>query len=712
MAKGWRIGIDVGGTFTDAVLIDNATYELKAMKKIPTTHKEGVAVGVIRILQQLLEENSVAPEDVCFIAHGTTQATNALLEGDVATVGVVGIGSGLDAVKARNDTNVGDIELAAGKYLKQHHVFIHGKDLGKENIAAAIAGLKSLGSEVIVASGAYSVEDPQQELAVIEAAQEAGLYATGGHEISQLYGLKIRTRTAVVNGSLIPKMMETANLTEEAIHEAGITSTLMIMRCDGGVMSIDEVRKRPILTMLSGLAGGVAGALMYEKISDGLFFEVGGTSVDISAIKDGRVMTKNAQVGGHKTYLTSLDVRTLGVAGGSMIRVDNKVISDVGPRSSHIAGLDYECFVQPGDILEPTLQFVRPCPEDRDNFAVVKGKDGHPFALTLAGAANVLGAVPQGDYAQGCRESAMKAWRVLADYLGITVEDAARRALDLAADKLMQVVDELVDEYEMDRGFTTLVGGGGSGGVLIPYLAEREGFKWRIAKNAPYISTIGVALAMVREQIERSIVNPTEDDVLKIRHDILDAMVRAGALAETVDVSVEVDSQRNILRATATGSTELRSKDLTEIEASPQQMLKTAADALSVPEEDIRATHETSRFRVFEAFILGKGFLGLGKKKENCCCVMDREGVVRLKKRRVSVHSFSKDAAAAQLPKAIDEWTEYSEANAILPGVQVCYGEKMLDLSGLGTMQAVMSLFNLETEHLGPADTIIAIIYR
>ena len=100
----------------------------------------------------------------------------------------------------------------------------------------------------------------------------------------------------------------------------------------------------------------------------------------------------------------------------------------------------------------------------------------------------------------------------------------------MAADKLMQVVDELVDEYEMDRGFTTLVGGGGSGGVLIPYLAEREGFKWRIAKNAPYISTIGVALAMVREQIERSIVNPTEDDVLKIRHDILDAMVRAGAL--------------------------------------------------------------------------------------------------------------------------------------------------------------------------------------
>ena len=106
MSKKVRIGIDVGGTFTDAVVIDANTYEVLAKRKIPTTHNEGVACGVVKLISTLMEENNIAPDDVAFIAHGTTQATNALLEGDVATVGILGMATGMDARGAKNETKV------------------------------------------------------------------------------------------------------------------------------------------------------------------------------------------------------------------------------------------------------------------------------------------------------------------------------------------------------------------------------------------------------------------------------------------------------------------------------------------------------------------------------------------------------------------------------------------------------------------------------
>src|SRR5690554_1857877 len=144
----YRIGIDVGGTYTDAIAIDNDTYEIKGMLKLPTTHEEGVAVGIIKILNQLLETSNIAPESVVFIAHGTTQATNALLEGDVAKVGVVGMGTGFDARGARKETEVGSIELAPGKHLKTEHTFLDSAQLENDQIETAIHDLVGKQCEV------------------------------------------------------------------------------------------------------------------------------------------------------------------------------------------------------------------------------------------------------------------------------------------------------------------------------------------------------------------------------------------------------------------------------------------------------------------------------------------------------------------------------------------------------------------------------------
>lgn len=711
MGKKVRIGIDVGGTFTDAVIIDNASYDVIAKRKIPTTHKEGVAIGIVKIISELMDENNISPEDVVFIAHGTTQATNALLEGDVASVGVIGMGTGLDARSAKSETKVEKIELAPNKYLHTEHVFLDTKEVSDQSIDAAIDTLLGRKSEVIVASGAYSVDDPSAELMVMKKAEDRKLYFTGGHEISQLYGLKMRTRTAVVNASLIPKMMETANMTEQAVLDMKIQSNLMIMRCDGGVMSINEVRKRPILTMLSGLAAGVAGVLMYEKISDGIFFEVGGTSVDISVIKNGKVMIKYAQVGGHKTYLQSLDVRTLGVAGGSMVRIKDKKIVDIGPRSAHIAGVEYECFQKEESIKSGEVKFVNPREDDPCEYVLISANDGNSYSYTLAGAANLLGYIQDGDYAKGNIIPTKVAWEVLGNYLGISAEEAAKQVMDLAMKKLVTVVDDLIQEYELDRKFITLVGGGGSGTVLVNALAEQMGFKWKLAKNAPYISTIGVALAMVREQMERTIVNPTEDDIKKIRMEVIEKIVQSGAQEDTVDVSIEIDTQKNILRAIATGATELRQKDLNSQALSKEELQKISAEALGADEKETQFIMETGRWNVYKATV-NKKILGFIPSKKESICVIDREGVVRLKKEKAFSLLYKKADRSSSFSSFLDEHTIYSDANATIPKVYVFYREKMLDLTGMQTADQLYSILDLETEALAGQEEIIAVAYK
>ena len=239
-SKAYRIGIDVGGTFTKAVLIDNATHDVVDRYSVLTTHADerGVAKGVVEVFRNVLDRSGVDPRDVIFLAHSTTQATNALLEGDVASVGVVGMASRVESLLARGQSKIGEIELAPGRFLRPGHRFVTTETLNEQSAQALVEELRDEGMRVIVATSAFGVDDNSCEETVRKAANGIEIPVTCGHEISKLYGLTTRTRTAVINASILPKMIDTAAMTEASVREAGIQAPLMIMRGDGGVMDI------------------------------------------------------------------------------------------------------------------------------------------------------------------------------------------------------------------------------------------------------------------------------------------------------------------------------------------------------------------------------------------------------------------------------------------------------------------------------------------
>src|SRR3954447_13196538 len=707
--RAYRIGIDVGGTFTKAVLIDNPTHEVVGRFSVLTTHSDprGVAAGVVDVFRNVLVQSGVDPKEVIFLAHSTTQATNALLEGDVACVGVIGMSTRMESLLAKSQSAMKPIELAPGRYMKPANRFLMKETLTDQIINKAIEELKAEGATVIVASSAFGVDDNEAEETVRRLVVEAGLAATCGNEITKLYGLTTRTRTAVINASILPKMIDTAVMTEASVREAGIAAPLMIMRGDGGVMDIREMRRRPVMTMLSGPAASVAGALMYLRVSDGIYFEVGGTSTNIGVIRNGRPTVKYARVGGHETYVSSLDVRVIGIAGGSMVRARGSDVYDVGPRSAHIAGLHYAAFAKPEDITDPEIELFRPKDGDPDDYLVIRCANGRRYALTTTCAANVLGYAKPGWHAHGNAEAARRAFAPLAQRIGATAEEAARRVLQKAAGKVTGVVDELVAEYKLDRDQAVLVGEGGGAASLIPFVAEAMQLDFKISQDAEVISSIGVALALVQETIERVIPNPESEDLQRIKREAFDAVVRLGAAPENVEVTIEVDPQTQRVRATARGASEMRAQDTRKL-VSQDEAAHIAAGSMEVAEDSGRLAAATEEVRVFQAEVTERKWHLFSKRRRPVRAV-DREGVIRIQRSDGVVTQTSAADGPQQLRNLWEAVTIYNGDSVIAPDMFIVAGRRIVDLCGVTVLDQAIAVSRGELEDL-PPDTPVVLI--
>jgi len=710
--KSYRMGIDVGGTFTDAVIIDNETLELVAKIKVFTTHHapEGVAKGIIIALKTILKESGVDPKDVEFIAHGTTQATNALLEGDVSQVGVLGLGpNGIEGIRSKNETKIGNIPLAEGREIKTKSEYLDFKSLSKNNIREKLSKFTSEGVEVVVASASFGVDDFGPENLVAEVAREMGLNVTTGHEISKLYGLKIRTRTSAVNASILPKMVVTANMTEKSVESAGIKAPFMVMRGDGGVMNIDEMRVRPLLTILSGPAAGVAGALMYERLSDGIFLEVGGTSTDISVIKNGQVEMSYSKIGGHQTYMTSLDTRTVGVAGGSMIRINGNKVINVGPRSAHIAGLKYAAFSDPDELEGAKIVFMKPLPNDPDYIALQK-KDGQMLAITLTGIANAIGMVKKEDYSYGNSKSVELLMQILREYFKEDPKVKGKEIMDKACEKANKVVQDFIQEYELDTKHIILVGGGGGAATVVPYLSKMTGVNYKISKNAQYISPIGVALAAIRDVVERTVANPTPQAVISIRREAEQAAIKSGALPETIEIKIEIDKQKNILRAIAMGATELRTKKQLKKKLKEKDLLEIASNSMELRSDEVKKQAQNGTLYVFQGDKKEKGFLGIFNKTKTPIRVIKKDGTIVLKISNAVVDTCIVKIADNKLKDMVGRYTRYSEGGPIIPNIYIIRNGRLLNFSGVGENEQLIPLFKLEIEGMQDDDGVVLIM--
>ena len=201
-------------------------------------------------------------------------------------------------------------------------------------------------SAVCVAE-AFAPDDTTNETTVTAMAAALGLPSCASTDLSGLYGLELRAVTAAINASILPIAVRTAAYVEDGVERAGVHAPVMVMRGDGGATDLDGFRRAPARTLYSGPSASVAGALRHTGITDGVIVEVGGTSTNVAAIRYGRPALSYVQVASHATALRSLDVRVVGVAGGSMLRARRGKVYGVGPRSAHIAGLAYACFTDP-----------------------------------------------------------------------------------------------------------------------------------------------------------------------------------------------------------------------------------------------------------------------------------------------------------------------------------------------------------------------------
>lgn len=323
MVRGsYIIGIDTGGTYTDAVVIDRRQHRILSSAKALTT-KGDLALGVGEAMRGAVAalKGQVRPSDIAQVSVSTTLATNAVVEGHGGAAGMIFIGFD-DAMVERTGVARAFPGLAIVRCAGGHdHNGDEARPFDGAALRAALAGLKGEVAAVAIAS-TFAVRNSAHESAARAIVDEMmGVPVTLSGELSQALDAPRRALTALLNARLIGHISRLIAAVARAAQGLGIEAKLMIMKGDGTLAAAESVAMRPIETVLSGPAASLVGAKWLSGLDDFLMSDMGGTTTDVGILEKGRplVAPEGAEVGGWRTMVKAIDVRTVGLGGDSEV---------------------------------------------------------------------------------------------------------------------------------------------------------------------------------------------------------------------------------------------------------------------------------------------------------------------------------------------------------------------------------------------------------
>jgi N-methylhydantoinase A/oxoprolinase/acetone carboxylase beta subunit len=451
------LGLDVGGTFTDGVVI--TAGKIVSMVKTPTTH-ENLLSCILTVVDKVVEETGSKSFER--IALSTTIVTNALVEGNIDQVGLcIMPGPGMNLKEA----------LPVEPYILSSYIDHRGREMAEPKEEEVMAACRHFAAcDVFAVSGKFAVRNPIHELAVAEWLKKKAcpVHISIGAQISGSLNFLRRTNSAYYNGAVWRHFNNFATAVEEALTERGIHGPVYVLKADGGTLPLAVARKYPVEAIFTGPAASVLGIMaMNSTTIPGVSLDIGGTTTDIALWQQGVPLfaQQGARVAGYATAVRAFRLKSVGIGGDSFVRLENNVIK-VGPMR-----------------LGSAMSVGGPKPTVTD-------------AMVVAGLIEF-----------GSRQLAVEAMRQLA-LAEQSPEEVASLVLDEAVACICRSIASMLTEraaepvYRVEdivhgTGFTVeqIIGVGGAAAGLVPLIAKKIGVAYKLPREGMVANAVGAALA-------------------------------------------------------------------------------------------------------------------------------------------------------------------------------------------------------------------------